>query len=758
MKAYFAHSGFVRSRFRLAQSVAGFAAVCGLACLSLVSDAQGVATRHLGNHVPALVNEANLVGRAPQQTLPLALTLRLRNEAQLDALLARLYNPNDALYGHYLTTQQFVDDYAPTQADYNAVAAFARAQGLTVTGTSSNRLILNVEGATGVVEAAFGVSLQQYRLPEGREFRAPAGSPVVPASIASKLQSVVGLDTAGVWRAHNRVKAVDPLAFLDQGQFTVDALNPNTTGSGPGGGLTPADIKKAYNLSGVTATGTGQTLALFELDGYLTSDITKYEAQFGLPAVPLQNVLVDGATGAAGSGAGEVTLDIDLQIALAPGVTKVMVYEGPNSGAGVLDTYNRIATDNIAKSVSTSWGLAEKSNSASALQSENTIFKQMAAQGQSIFAASGDSGAYDNGSTLSVDDPASQPYVTGVGGTKLTTAGAGGAYSTETSWNGGSIANGGGGGGISTVWTLPSYQTGFGSAASKASTTMRNVPDVSLEADPNNGYIIYLKGTGYVYGGTSCAAPLWSAFAALVNQQRASAGKGTLGLANTLLYSVAAGANYAADFHDIADNSTNLYYPAVTGYDLATGLGTFNGANLLADLSGGTVVTPPPPPPTPTGSQLLGNPGFENGSVNPAPWIASAGVISNATGEATHGGTWKAWMDGYGKTHTDTLYQSVAIPASVTTATLTFYLHIDTSETTKTSAYDKLTVQVRSSSGTVLKTLAAYSNLNAATGYALQTFDLSAYKGQTVQVYLTATEDSSLQTSFVVDDFALNAQ
>ncbi len=735
----------------------GFVGVCGLACLSLASGAQGVVTRHLGNHVPALVNEANLVGRAPQQTIGLALTLPLRNEAQLDALLARLYNPNDPLYGHYLTTQQFVDNYAPTQADYNAVAAFARAQGLAVTGTSSNRLVLNVEGVTKAVEAAFGVSLHQYRLPEGREFRAPDSSPVVPASIAPKLQSVVGLDTAGIWRAHNRAKPVDPLAFLDQGQFKVESLTPNTTGSGPGGGLTPADIKKAYNLSGVTATGTGQTLALFELDGYLASDITKYETQFGLPAVPLQNVLVDGATGSAGSGAGEVTLDIDLQIALAPGVTKVLVYEGPNSSAGVIDTYNRIATDNIAKSVSTSWGLAEKSNSASALQSENTIFKQMAAQGQSIFAASGDSGAYDNGSTLSVDDPASQPYVTGVGGTKLTTAGAGGAYSTETTWNGGSIANGGGGGGISTVWTLPSYQTGFGSAASKASTTMRNVPDVSLEADPNNGYIIYLKGAGQIIGGTSCAAPLWSAFAALVNQQRVAAGKATLGLANTLLYSLAGGANYAADFHDIADNSTNLYYPAVAGYDLATGLGTFNGANLLADLSGGTV-TPPPPPPTPTGSQLLGNPGFENGSTNPAPWTASASVISNAAGEAAHGGTWMAWMDGYGTAHTDTLAQTVTIPASVTTATLNFYLHIDTAETTKTSAYDKLTVQVRSSSGTALKTLATYSNLNAASGYALRTFDLSAYKGQTVQIYLTATEDGSLQTSFVVDDFALNAQ
>ena len=740
------------SRFALI----GFAAACGLTCLSLAANAQ-TATRHLAGHVPPLVNEANLVGRTDrQQTIPLALTLPLRNEAELDALLQRLYDPNDPQYGHYLTTAQFVARYAPTQADYDAVAAFARAQGLTVTGISANRLVLNVEGAARVVESAFGVSLKQYRLPEGREFRAPDSSPVIPAALAGKLQSVVGLDTAAVWRAHNRVRQADPLAFLHQGEMTFDALNPLTTGSGPNGGLTPSDIKKAYNLSGVSLTGAGQTLALFELDGYKASDITKYETQFGLPAVTLQNILVDSATGAAGSGAGEVTLDIDLQIALAPGISKVLVYEGPNSGAGVVDTYNKIASDNLAKSVSTSWGAAEKSNSASALNSENTIFKQMAAQGQSIFAASGDSGAYDNGSSLSVDDPASQPYVTGVGGTSLTTAGAGGAYSKETTWNGGSVANGGGGGGISTVWAIPSYQTGFGSAASKASTTMRNVPDVSLEADPNNGYAIYLNGAAQVYGGTSCAAPLWSAFAALVNQQRVTAGKSTLGLANTLLYSVAAGANYTADFHDIADGSTNLYYPAVTGYDLATGLGTFNGANLLADLSGGTITPPPPPPPAST--QLLGNPGFENGSGSPAPWVVSTGVIDNTTGEAAHGGTWKAWLDGYGKAHTDTLYQSVAIPSTITTATLTFYLHVDTAETTKTTAYDKLTVQVRSSAGAVLATLATYSNLNAASGYALKTFDLSAYKGQTIQIYLNGTEDTSAATSFVVDDFALNTK
>jgi Bacterial Ig domain len=156
--------------------------------------------------------------------------------------------------------------------------------------------------------------------------------------------------------------------------------------------------------------------------------------------------------------------------------------------------------------------------------------------------------------------------------------------------------------------------------------------------------------------------------------------------------------------------------------------------------------------------QLLGNPGFENGSSNPSPWTTTSGVVSNSSSEPPHGGTWDAWLDGYGTTHTDTLLQQVAIPASVTTATLSFWLHVDTAETSTTTAYDTLKVQIRNASGTVLQTLATYSNLNAQAGYVQKSFDVSAFKGQTIQVYLIGVEDNTLQTSFVVDDFALNVQ
>lgn len=154
--------------------------------------------------------------------------------------------------------------------------------------------------------------------------------------------------------------------------------------------------------------------------------------------------------------------------------------------------------------------------------------------------------------------------------------------------------------------------------------------------------------------------------------------------------------------------------------------------------------------------QLLGNPGFENGSSSPAPWTATAGVVDNSVYEAPRTGSWKAWLDGFGSAHTDTLFQQVTIPATATNANLSFWRHIDTVETTTTKANDTMKVQVRSATGTVLATLATYSNLNAAAGFTQVAFDLTAYQGQTIQIYLVGTENQNLRTSFVVDDFALN--
>src|SRR4030095_5176678 len=156
--------------------------------------------------------------------------------------------------------------------------------------------------------------------------------------------------------------------------------------------------------------------------------------------------------------------------------------------------------------------------------------------------------------------------------------------------------------------------------------------------------------------------------------------------------------------------------------------------------------------PPPGGAQLLLNPGFESGNVN---WVTTAGVISSS-GRPAHSGTNFAWLDGYGTTHTDSCYQQITIPSNVATAALSFWVRIDTAETTTTTVFDRLQVQIRNSSNTVLTTLATYSNLNETNSYVLKTFDLTSFKGQTIRVNFLGTEDSSLQTSFVIDDTALN--
>jgi hypothetical protein len=189
--------------------------------------------------------------------------------------------------------------------------------------------------------------------------------------------------------------------------------------------------------------------------------------------------------------------------------------------------------------------------------------------------------------------------------------------------------------------------------------------------------------------------------------------------------------------------ATGTYPVTVTGSGGARTHATVIGLTITGGGSG-----------TPT--QLLGNPGFENGSTNPSPWTVTSGVIDSSSTKVSHSGSWKAWLNGYGATHTDTVLQTVAIPANATSANLAFWLHVDTLETSTTKAYDTLQVQVRSSSGTVLATLATYSNLNVISGYTQMSFDLAAYKGQTIQIYLIGSEDASLKTSFLVDDFTLN--
>lgn len=565
----------------LSSSIGRFLAWSGLLVLVATAAATSAVEAprvRLQGHVPRKVSQSRLVSHvAPQTPVDLVITLPLTHQAQLNDFLRRAYDPKDPLNGASLTPAEFTARFGPTPADYSAVAAYAAANGLNVRKTYASRMLMDVSGPAGLVEKAFGTRLSYYAGADGKVFRAPEADPVVPAALASRITGITGFDDSARMHPHM-------VKMSNGGAFTAHA--------GPAGGLTPDGIKRAYNLSSTPLTGAGQTLALVEFDAYVATDITTYESNYAItPAVPLQNVLIDGGPGNPGSGQDEVTLDIELQIALAPGATKIIVYEAPNSLLAGLHMLDKMATDNLAKSISSSWGINEvAAGSAYAIQ-ESAFFQQMAAQRQSFFVASGDFGAYDDdtSNTPVVDDPSGQPYVTSVGGTALATTPAGN-YQSETTWNGGRNPPVGSGGGISVNWSIPSYQVGVVSAGSLGSTTKRNVPDVALMADPNTpGYSIYSGGAWTVYGGTSCAAPLWSAFIALANQNRIAAGATEVGFANPTLYTIGKGSQGQTAFHDIADNSNNLVYPAVTGYDCATGWGTFNGATLLAALQPVTV-------------------------------------------------------------------------------------------------------------------------------------------------------------------------
>ena len=255
-------------------------------------------------------------------------------------------------------------------------------------------------------------------------------------------------------------------------------------------------------------------------------------------------------------------LDIMMASYMAPGLSKVFVYEGyyPN------DVLNRMATDNLARQLSSSWGFSPIN------ATTEQIFLQYIAQGQSFFQASGDSGSYSGG----VMSPSDDPNVTVVGGTSLTTSGAGGPWQSEATWPGS-------GGGISTQYPIPTYQQGVSMAANSGLLKMRNIPDVSLTADVQI-FLIQNNGQGVAVGGTSAAAPLWAGFTALANQQATANGGSAVGFINPLIYAIGAGSNYQTDFHDV-NLGNNGGFAAVVGYDLATGWGTPAGQTLINDLT-----------------------------------------------------------------------------------------------------------------------------------------------------------------------------
>jgi subtilase family serine protease len=511
---------------------------------------------------------------SPTQQLNLAIGLPLHNQAALTNLLQQLYDPTSTNYQQYLTSDQFTEMFGPTPDDYQAVINFVQSQGMTVTGTYSNRVILDVSGSVAQVEAAFNVTMLVYQHPtESRTFYAPNVEPSVPPAVP--VLSIDGMNNYALAR---------PCLVTNT---PVNGQNASSaSGSGPSGAYMGNDFRAAY-APGVTLDGSKQTVGLLELDGYTASDIEYYESHAGLPNVPLQNVPLDGFGGPTFLGGEvEVSLDIEMAVSMAPNLSKVIVYEAPNINVGnFIDILTRMASDNQARQLSSSWYYTGGISNPVADQ----IWQEMAAQGQSFFSASGDADAW----TGLINFPGDSPYITQVGGTTLTTSGPSGAWVSETVWNwdieyGAGDDGIGSGGGISTQYPIPFWQNNISTAANQGSATMRNTPDVALIAD--NVYVRVDGGDRNV-SGTSCAAPLWAGFTALINQQATNNAYPPVGFINPAIYSIATNSAYALAFHDITTgnnewSSSLKQFSAVPGYDLCTGWGTPNGQNLINALSG----------------------------------------------------------------------------------------------------------------------------------------------------------------------------
>ena len=529
----------------------------------------------LPGHMPKAVAGLAPKGRlAVTNDLRLAIGLPLRDPAGLDRFLAEVYDPASLNFRKYLTPEEFTARFGPTESDYAAVKEFARTNGLAIIGTHPNRLVLDVAGLVPDIEQTFHVTLRTYRHPrEAREFFAPDAEPQVNTRLPAL--HISGLDNYALRRP---MSVARPMTMVAQ-------ATPRS-GSGSGGSYLGNDFRAAY-VPGATLTGSGQSVALLQFDGYHSNDIAAYISQAGLTNYPvsLTNVAVNGGVSTPGSGNGEVCLDIEMVLSMAPGISKIIVYEGPNGSTPWSTILSQIANDNLARQVSCSWG---DTSVGSPDPTSEAIFKQMAAQGQSFFNASGDSDAFVGG----IPFPSESTNITQVGGTTLSTTGPGGAWSSETAWNWGYVSSQskyiGTGGGVSANYGIPAWQQGISMTANHGSTTMRNVPDVALTGD--NVFVTYSNGLSGVFGGTSCAAPLWAGFMALVNQQAAAAGNQPVGFVNPAIYAIGQGAGYNACFHDTTsgDNFTSASptnFPAVTGFDLCTGWGTPNGTNLINALA-----------------------------------------------------------------------------------------------------------------------------------------------------------------------------
>jgi subtilase family serine protease len=534
-----------------------------------------------------------VVNKSLTTSFDLALTQTHRRA--LSTYIASLSNTASTNFHHYLTPSQYARSYGATTKSVTAVRSFLESYGLHVGALSKGHNILSVTGTSANIARAFDAPVETIRLSDGSLHAHFTVAASLPQALAKDVTAVAGLSTVQPETTNTSTPhaAAAPATCASAGSSA--GTTPNSVG-----GYTVQQQAQLYGLGTAWAagdTGVGQTIGVYELANFDSGDVATFFTCYGLsPAISQINV--DGGPTTADNASNapdEATLDVEEAAALAPGAA-IEVYQGTQNGNGPTDIYSQMASDNTATIITTSWGICEAQTNGAAL-AEQTIFEEMAAQGQTVVAAAGDSGSSDCEGTpqptkpLAVDDPASQPYVTGVGG--LTVANI--SPLSQTVWNDNCTTQGcgSGGGGVSTLWSRPSWQVGPG--INTTTDTRRMVPDLSVMADPSTGFIQYFTGTDTGFcvhtcsggwggiGGTSIGAPLVSALVAVAAQACSATSGGRLGFINPSLYTMA-----STDFIDVTSGSNDLYgvggYTANVGYDMASGLGSPNPATFIAGL------------------------------------------------------------------------------------------------------------------------------------------------------------------------------
>ncbi len=648
-------TGSTRSSGKLYGLVTGVSAIClGVGSLALVFLANAPAAQASVPNTrvavaPAIPRGAAAIGAvASGKVISGDVALVPRNASGLAAYADGVSKRGSLYYGRYLSLGSFNEEFAPTTAMLGAVESDLRSDGLKVGSVSADRLLVGFSGTASKVDAAFHTSLEGYRLSSGRLVYANDSAVELPSSIAPFVQAIVGLNDLAVPQAapvRSSVTTRETVAAPHQTPpaGAADACAAASAIAADGGGLTANQVAYAYGLDPLYSAGDfgqGETVDILDLFGYSVADITAFDdCYYGTtngPAVAARDSYTNIDGGASpGDGLGgsvETELDVDTVNAYAPKAL-VDVYEAPDSDPGFLDAIAAMA-DSTASIESISYGECEQlvlQEEPGYAQEENYLFEQGAAMGKTVFSSTGDNGddtcSSDSGQPvapyLSASDPATQPFVTAVGGTAITAAT---DPPQQDVWNDGA-AGGSGGGGISDIWPAPPWQTsstvpGFDNASvvstaesvvddnfcadTYTNSVCREVPDVSAQASPNTGgFPIVTDGQWSIWGGTSLSSPTWAAITADISSQ--SSCSGGVGFISPKLYAIASvPAEYAASFDDITVGNNDNFgvgdgvYPATTGYDMASGIGTpkVTGAGGAKGLAYYLCATPAVAPPT----------------------------------------------------------------------------------------------------------------------------------------------------------------